>query len=104
MKKQFLEQVIVTAKLKRLTHYERSADRANPYYLRKWVPLLLEKPTVCTFLGYRTVCNGIVSSPPYDPEAGSFDRYLDSPQYVKVALVILDERTNPFYVDLEDMQ
>jgi hypothetical protein len=98
----FCQRIIVDAKLKRSTLYKRNELNAT-YYERLWEQTPFEEPVPCRFLGYRTLANGIVEHEAYDPEMGMGDeRYLGHATYVKVALVIKNERTNPFYARLED--
>lgn len=99
----FCQRVVVDARLKRSTLYKKS-DEEGLHYERFWERTPFEQPSSCRFLGYRILANGIVESSPYDPinDMGG-ERFLGHATYVKVALIIRNERTNPFYASLEDV-
>jgi hypothetical protein len=60
-----------------------------------WVPNIWKEPRKGILIGWRTLSNGEV-------EFGSYDegKIYHPKEYIKVALVVFDEKTNPKYVPL----
>lgn len=85
----FGEQVPVS---KRLVRQYIPRDGLNPPR-KEWAEEEISPPVTGLYIGWRTLANGV-----YMP--GSFEdpSYLKADQHIRVALVVLGERSNPIYV------
>lgn len=81
------------------THYLRLSRAGLKTDNKVWVKrFAYPKPRAGLFLGYRTLQNGTRT---YEDEVG----YIFEPsEYIKAALVVFSEHTNPVYVPLDCME
>ena len=94
----FLATLEVTYRLRRYSKMGKS-KAGRSVVIKYWDAFLHfgPKPVDVVFLGYRTVSEGYTERGMYADEGN----YYVPQSYKRVALVIKDGHTNPFYVDLK---
>lgn len=92
----FGDKVLVAKRLKRRTSWTKPSE-PNKYTdvkYKHWVEYPMIKQKECLFIGFRTLANGVAD---YIGDGATVFLPRD---YVKVALVVTDGNTNPFYAPL----
>ena len=90
----FGDMVSITHKYRRKTEYRKNSKNALMNITWKMWTRELYEHSDCIFLGYRHIADGIRE---YEYEAGY---YFYPKEYFKVALVCINDKTNPVYVPL----
>jgi hypothetical protein len=73
---------------------------------RMWVKDPMPAPMIVCYIGYRWLSNGVMEGmvfSSYEGEPEYHEDYLKVTEHFKAALVVENERVNPFYVRWEDM-
>lgn len=91
---EFGDRVFVSAKLTRFQDFRRGFDAISK---REWQRLKFLNPRKALYVGYRTLANG------YMEDVHGYEEWIPK-KYIRVALVIFNERENPVYAFFEDVE
>ena len=92
----------------RLKRIHEPPDHLNKVARHHWEPIPYANPLEVYYIGYRWLANGVMHDGYEHMDYTSLEPIWQPPwfegkEHFRAALVVIDERTNPFYVPWEDL-